>query len=278
MSGSGVDGFLGAFTFFAIPWQASTVPPLPVLANFTCYAGGAGGSVVVFELSFPAGLPNASIAPPPAQGFYEAGGNALPSTRFPSFAAGPLDAVRNPVLRYVEYAGVMSSSVRRGLSRWGAGVTLLCSATPHKKKLPLPPRAHSLRQESSVGAGLRGYLGGQRSGPLVLLNSSGFVPGTTPPPSLVLGPADHFSAEILAVVPSQQGGAPAGLCGEAPVSGGCALPGAAPETQHVLLHVQIPNRDQTGASHSPGYDAGARVANTSVCCALCASLGFANCT
>lgn len=147
VSGSGVDGFLGAFAFFAVPWQASTVPPLSILANFTCYAGGAGGSVVVFELTFPGGLPNASIAPPPAQGNYEAGGNALPSTRFPSFAAGPLAAVRNPALRYVEYAGVMSSSVRgESIACWGAPPFLQCRTAAHALPGALAPPGEQRRR------------------------------------------------------------------------------------------------------------------------------------
>lgn len=108
-----MDDFLGAYTFFSVPWQAATEPVLPVVANFTCYYAG---GVAVFGLTFAAGLPAANITLPPIQGDYEAGGNALPSTRFPSFAAGPADAVRNPALRYVEYAGVMSSAVRGRLS------------------------------------------------------------------------------------------------------------------------------------------------------------------
>ena len=109
MSGTGIDAFLGSFSFFSVAWLAGTTPPLPVLANFTCYAYG--GGIAVFELGFPAGLPNASTVPPPHQGNYQAGGNAFPSTRFPLFAAGPSDAVSNPAIRFVEYAGVMSSQV-----------------------------------------------------------------------------------------------------------------------------------------------------------------------
>lgn len=179
-SGSGIDPALGVYSFFSIPWQAATHPPLQIVTNFTCYASAGAGTLAVFELHFPNGLENCSIAPPPPPGNYEAGGNALPSTRFPSFAAGSADAVRNPALRFVEYAGCMSS------------------------------------QESSVGAGLDGYLGGQRSGPLVLLNSSAFIPGVSPPYALVLGPLDHFSNEIIAVAPSQAT-QPDEQCSEPPV-------------------------------------------------------------
>ena len=113
--GTGVDDLLGAYSFFSVPWQTAGTqnPAISLLANFSCYASGgyAGDGIAVFELLFPSGLPNASVVPPPQQGNYEAGGNAFPSTRFPSFLAGPSDAVRNPELRYVEYAGCMSSLV-----------------------------------------------------------------------------------------------------------------------------------------------------------------------
>jgi hypothetical protein len=141
-SGSGQDAY-GPYTYLSIPWVTAPPASIPAMTNFTCYAPAAGSSssVAIFELAFPMGLPNASIVSPPVQGNYEAAGNAVPSTRFPSFAAGPAAAVRSPELGYVEYAGCMSSTL------------------------------------SSVGRGLGGYLGGQQSGPLVLFNATGFAPG-----------------------------------------------------------------------------------------------------
>jgi hypothetical protein len=134
-SGIGEDSF-GAYSFFSVLWGTTDQTSITALSNFSCY-----GEVAVFGLTFPGGLPNSSIVPPPHSGNYEAPGNAVPTTRFPSFAAGPTDAAHSAGLGYVEYAGCMSS------------------------------------QRNSVGKDLNGFIGGQQSGPLVLFNASGYAAG-----------------------------------------------------------------------------------------------------
>lgn len=102
--------------------------------------------------------------------------------------------------------------------------------------------------DSSVGKGLAGFKGGQQSGPLVLFTEPN---GTV----AVLSPLTGFQSSIIAAVP-------------APASK--QTPGSSCEP--------LPNTDQTGASHSPGTDAGIRVSDAAACCALCMSLGLSNCT
>jgi hypothetical protein len=208
-AGAGADGFLGAYTYFSVAWQASATR---AVANFTCYGG-----VAVFSLAFPGGASGTALIPPlgpnPNPGTWARGSN-VPATRFPSFDAASVGA-----LRHVEW--------------WGCGALAF------------------------LGAGLDGFHGGTETGPLVLLNATGFAAGDAAraaAPALVLGPADGFTSAALSVVPDADAPPRADACAAPPLAATDFAPGAVP---------------------APGHAAGDAVADAAACCALCAALARA---
>lgn len=162
--GVGVDNALGQNSFLSASWADSSSSLHLLNTSFHCFA-----TAVVFEAWFPEGLGSTATLPLPPQGSQPLGGNSLPSTHFPSFAAGPSTLLRSPQLGYGEWAGCMSVS--------------------------------------QAGFGLSGYRGGSESGPLLLVNRTQ-EPGTGKPLALVWGPLAHFSQEILALVADPSGGVP----------------------------------------------------------------------
>jgi len=310
--GAGVDLNLGAFTFLSVPWTAAAALPAPlrVTTNFSCFAtgGGGGAALAAFTALYNDGVANSSLLAPPSAGT-NLESNARPISHFPSFAAGPLSALRSPSMGYVEWAGCMTSG------------------------------------NSDHGVGLSGFVGGQQSGPLLLFNATELAASAgvaaARKQAAVLGALEEVGHSILGVVPdpAPQATESAGTCGAGAahtdqVGAGhspgydngahtgtaaacCALctnltlascdswvfdtsgpagpdcwpclgtTGSKPVADRTLgfpaerptaCGKAMPNTDVATATPSPGFEAGEATGSIDGCCALCAVLGPMSCT
>ncbi len=241
-AGAGEDSELGPYEFLSLPWS-NAAGTFQVVTNFSCYTSF---QLAAMTATYPNGAANIATLPaqqPNSQSLD--GGNAAPSSHFPSFDASLSTTLRSSELGFINFCGEMDS---------------YCN---------------------SHGTGLSDYRGGQQSGPLVLFNASQAVQSTSRPQALVLGPGHgettHIAHQILgvAVSPAAQTAATANGRGSCAGVSNSADPGVSNSADPVQPSCFFaPHTDELGANDSPGLT-GLVVAqnNASACCEACAALG-----